>query len=322
MAQKRKVAVVAGEYLSSAENSTGHLMSEVIEALSAEYNVITVTVPKSQKGVTSGRLISVAKKSFLTIKLMVQIRKNSGLDRVLITCSNPFLNWYTLGFLGKFSSVNFIVFDIFPETASDLARPELRHILQLIRNFLLPKSVNIFCIGRGMLRYISNEIKNNKQTDYLHYTPIWVQSKDDNTAPLNLGSLVYFGNFGEVAEVKALTSFCKQLSDELTLKIVGRNASSKLSFLSENKYIKLSNEVSFSERKSVYNDRMASLVIQRPSLKNFAVPSKAFYSWENGLPILYFGSRDSELYQLVTSNRFLGIAFDFSEVGRDRKSVV
>ena len=115
--------------------------------------------------------------------------------------------------------------------------------------------------------------------------------------------------------MEAIKIFCENLNADLKLKIIGRNAPIRLSCLHGNKYVDLMKEVSFTDRKTIYNEGVASLVIQRPLLKYFAVPSKAFYSWENGLPIVYFGSRESELHQLVTLNPFLGIAFDFNEVG-------
>lgn len=237
--------------------------------------------------------------------------RRSKYDIVLVG-SNPFLSLLVPSIIwtGKRSDLYYLAFDLFPETlgATNIPFPRwLAKILAGVRNHNFRAAKGVFTIGRDMKRYISACSK----AEHIYYVPIWIGSTEpplppstnkDTTGPV----LHFFGNMGMVQDFSRLFQLLHQ-NKELRLEAYGAGAKTKIFQEDAPDKVIFHGPVPFTDRHAIFTPDIIGVVPQPESLIGLAVPSKAFYYWSRGLPILFLGSKASELGQIISSIPALGI---------------
>lgn len=313
MAQVINKIVVTSEFFDPNENSTGFLVHELYVSLQNDCTVQRAMPAKFLSNwKPQKRGPKLLKKVLILIDIIFKTRRLSDRDSVLLIVSNPFLNWFLTRLVGDFKAIHFLAFDVFPETGSAFLSNRIINALKKLRRWSLAHKLTFICIGRDMGEYLSREYPNKQMRN----VGIWV-------GPIKLGNrekhtdspkLLFFGNFGELTDFFVIKKLCQAGKRDYGIKVVGNGSEKFFDHIDSTPPVTLSKAVRFEERSSVYINITASLVVQHPRLKGLAVPSKAFFSWENHVPIIYFGARDSELFRLIDEHPFLGYAFEYHQL--------
>lgn len=313
MAQVKKRLVIMSEFADTQQNSTGFLVKTLSDALSKKFDVILI-VPSERLSTweTKKRVAKLFKKAVILIELFFRAKRLGGRNSKILLISNPFLNWFVTRLFGNYNSIYFLIFDVFPETGRSLLRPRSFNFLQKLRNWSVSRRVNFICIGQDMADYISVQFPLNDCID----VRLWVNSSEIKQLASNVDMpvLLSFGNFGELTDFKIIENLSVTEQRSYTIKVVGRGAQQFSNHLNEMMDILIPNLVDFEKRSTIYEGVTACLVVQHPSLKGMAVPSKAFFSWENNKPIIYCGDKNSEIFRIISEYPFLGFAFEYDEV--------
>lgn len=310
-----KKVVIASEFFDPNQNSTGFLVNELQVALTDNFIVQRVMPSKFLSTWSPQKRVSnVVKKLLILMSLMLKTRRMSGRETTLLIISNPFLNWFMTRAFGNFKAVHILAFDVFPETGQAFLSNWKVDVLRKLRKWSLTRNLKFICIGRDMAEYISKECPKHQITD----VGLWVEAKKvDADKELSIDAvLLFFGNFGKLTDFFVIKKLCQAPRRDYAVKVVGNGSEKFADHLNRMPLVTLLKAVKFEERMRVYDNIAASLVVQHPRLKGFAVPSKAFFSWENHVPIIYFGHKDSELFRLVHENPFLGYAFEYDHLER------
>lgn len=320
--------VIVAEYCDATSNSTGFLVSELKKHLSDDFVVKVITPPRAVSRI--GKLVArfaPLEKFLIALSLLFLARIHASKESHLLITTNPFFNWFTCRFFGGYRSRSILVFDFFPEALNVFGKTRLTSILLRVRNLLLPKFDNYFALSEDMCDYIRSFVGEHSKGK-VHKVPLWVEPRLSRSKSLDQGttatgklSAVYFGNLGALTDVDELTSICDDTTNVLDVDVVGAGSMAEDLHLSLSNVRNFGGGVPFDQRVKTLSQYDCSIVIQPPALRRFAVPSKAFFSWEVGCPVMLFADPASELFQEIESRRELGIAVPYGSA-KESQSVL
>ena len=305
--------VIVSEFSRPSDNSTGYLVHSLIQGLNNDFSVLSVVPNKIfNSWIAQNRLSKFVKKILIMLNLIYQVRHLRDDFTSLIIVTNPFLSWFSTRLFGHFYKKYLLTFDIFPETGLEILGEKNVKILKKIRNWTLDSNIDFLCIGHDMENFLVNEYTSNCVTRLR----LWVDAsyKPQEKFIFDSPDLLFFGSFGELTDYGAIDLLSSSNFRGFKISIIGNGSKRMRIRLGSFPNIQVSDAVDFQNRSEVYLNKTASLVLQDPRLMGFAVPSKAFFSWQCSVPVLYFGSSKSEIFSIISEYPFLGAAFTYDKL--------
>lgn len=305
------------------KNSTGHLVSQIpnlVEGVDVE--IIDVSSAPwlfrwlyAELEKCSG--VGPLRKLVALMGLLVAFLFRRGTYDHVIVVSNPFLTFLVPSIFWRIkrAKLHYLVFDLFPETLRAAGKTTPTWALRSIsafRNRNLRRANSIFVIGRDMKQRL---IEQGVGTTLI-YTPLWIGATEkaesgistvkESTPLHDKFKLSYFGNIGHVQDFGEVYRLIDSNSG-FSLDVYGAGSKLKSIAAESQGRARFLGSVPFRERSSVFKSCGIGLVPQACTLVGLAVPSKAFYYWSHGLPIIFLGNPASELGQIISESPALGV---------------
>ena len=315
--------LVICEFGCANKNSTGHLVSQIPNLLDgAEVEIVDASsMPRPFRRLYDAlerrnRAGSLKKLVALLGLLSASVTRRGKFDHVIVV-SNPFLTLLLPSALWRRrrATLHYLTFDLFPETlkATSLAIPPWAYsLVQSLRNRNLRRADGIFVIGRDFRQHLSAQNVDSK----LIYTPLWIGATEaaqpvapsimEEKTPNEKIRLNFFGNIGQVQDFGEVFRLL-DTNAAFSLDVYGAGAKSKSIAAEGHGRAHFYGAVPFQDRAKVFEPGSIGLVPQSTTLVGLAVPSKAFYYWSRGLPVLFLGCRNSELGQIISESPELGL---------------
>jgi hypothetical protein len=317
-----KVLVIC-EFGCADKNSTGHLVSQIPDLLDgADVEIIdTSTIPQPFRRLYTAleqrnRAGSMKKFVALLGLCCATLACKGGYDQVIVV-SNPFLTLLLPPSLWRIKGkkLNYLILDLFPETlkATPISVPVWAYQwIRMLRNRNLRRANGIFVIGRDMKQHLSAQ---NVETNVI-YVPLWIgatettqpatSSVTEDTSADEKIRLNFFGNIGQVQNFDEVFRLLDS-NTAFSLDVYGSGAKLKYIAGESQGRAHFFGAVPFKDRAKIFEHGSIGLVPQPNSLVGIAVPSKAFYYWSRGLPVLFLGCPESELGQIISEAPELGL---------------
>lgn len=326
-----KRILIVSEFGQADQNSTGHLISLLPAILEgAEVRILDIrSIPgpfaRLHSWVRRNRYLYVLSRLVALFGLIAgAVSGRKGCDAILVG-SNPFLSLLVPAGIwrGRNRQLFYLTFDLFPETtvAAGIALPSfIMRFLLWLRNRNLRRADGVLAIGRDMTEHLAKACGVRRA----HYLPIWLGEEERGEAqapwPDSAPILHFFGNMGRVQDFSPLFRLLEE-NPHLRLEAYGSgpSASSISSRITDR--LSFHGGVPFPERARAYTGDIIGVVLQKEELVGLAVPSKSYYYWARGLPILFVGSPLSEIGRAVHENPVLGMVLTpgVSHVGIEDK---
>ncbi|MGV3684507.1 MAG: glycosyltransferase family 4 protein [Daejeonella sp.] len=328
------------------ETSTGYILTEIAEslALSHQVNVITGQTSYSNKQVDLVRNISenicidrvairkwdknkllsrVVRMLLLTAKISwkVMIRVKPG-DRVIMV-TNPAPLLLLVSSIAKFKQVSLtvIVHDVFPENmvAAELLQQKSLAYKMLLKifNSAYRKASRLIVLGRDMQSILMK--KTQFDSDKIVVIPNWADIENIfpvSSQPQEGVKIQFAGNLGRVQGIiPFLTAYHKANNNYLSVDFFGDGALKEEieRFITTNDLNKVRLLPAFRrlEQQDILNKCDIGLVSLAEGMLGLGVPSKSYNLMAAGKPILYIGSKESEIAQLIAEEDIGWIFEDF-----------
>lgn len=337
----KKRVVVVTEYFYPAERNDAILITKIVKALSNSNEVEVICVSdlgeKQELEFLNGKIyrlknlnikskntiLRILKLIYLTTQLLYKsifFLRND--DRVFIVTNPVFLLPFIV-FLKKVKKfeVTLLVYDIFPENlvATNLLKKQslIYKLLKKIYNWSYHNIDKLIVIGRDMQDFIQKKVNNKKEVflieNWCDYKKIIPMRKEDNNIikNFNLQNKIVFsfvGNFGLVQGIKNLLEASSLVQNEnFILLFIGDGAEKNIieNFIKYN----YKNNVIYAgkypsiEENTFLNACDVSVISLNESMYGLGVPSKTYYNMSAGKPLLYIGSKDSEIGRVISDNK-------------------
>ena len=319
------------EFYYPAENSTGHILTRIIDSFSEENDTHIITVgnldAKERNGNTHTIRIkdypSLNKNKFiqrliklmgLSIKMTASIIWNVKKDDVVITVTNPALILIFLPFVKRIKKFKLIILvhDVFPENLVVAKTIKLRSLLyktaKKIFDSVYNKADLLITCGRDMQKTIRQKVKNKDKvlfipnfgdTDILY--PI---EKHKNPILQNLQIteklIVFFtGNIGRMQDIDNIIKTAELLKNDpsIVFLFIGEGAfKNKIkNYTEHNNNVILLPNMSRTDSLLFLNAGDIGLSTLLPNIMGVGVPSKTYAYMATGKPILAVMDDDSEI---------------------------
>lgn len=311
------------EFGCEAKNSTGHLVSQIPDLLDgADVEIIdTTAMPwlfrrlyKTLEQLSTAGLLS----KFIAVLglLCAYVGRKGDYDQIIVV-SNPFFTLLLPPLLWRIKAkrLNYLIFDLFPETlkATKMSVPIWAYkTIKMLRNRNLRRANCTFVIGRDMKKHL---ISQNVGASVI-YVPLWIGATEamlpvtsQITKEESPDEIIRLNFFGHIGQVQNFNDVFRLLESNTTLSLDVFGAGSKLKFIAResNSRVHFFGAVPFQDRARIFELDGIGLVPQQNSLVGLAVPSKAFYYWSRGLPVLFMGAWESEIGQIILRAPELGL---------------
>jgi glycosyltransferase involved in cell wall biosynthesis len=313
--------VIATEYISPTQNSTGYIWSNIINMCYQSGLEPTVVSP-SNKHVyeTFSGNTSLPFKFFkqirisllLTIKALLHSRRNS----VLLTGTNPLALLCLIPFVVYLRNNTWIllVHDVFPENlvAAGLIQETslLFRLLTFLFNRIYSSADVLICIGRDMKRVIDSKTCMPHKSVFL---PNWVVESDVFPLEKDCSSLgfskdqIVFQFFGNIGRVQGIDNILAAITlvTAPNAAFVFFGAGALLDYLKDfiashpSLNLMYGGHIPLTDKNVALSMCDISLVTLDPKMLGLGVPSKAYFSLAAGRPILASVDSDSELGYLL-----------------------
>ena len=275
--------------------ATGRILKEIQTELQTKGETVNVSyIPKESK-----RVVSLLK---LLFKSCFISRKNY--DTVVLMTDPPFL--LLAAPILKLKRIKVILWsqDVFPDLFYVFDTPILQHnFFKKINKFLLKFPDHIIVIGRDMKTIMQEEYKvpNDKISTIYNWadkviSPIKVK-KDKFT-------IMYSGNCGEAYNFDIIIEMAKQLKDEeIKFKLIcqGKQKTNLEQQIKDNELsnISISNYVNINEYNKSVNSADLHMISTKKETKGLMVPCKSYSALAAGIPLIYYGDKESEISLLI-----------------------
>ena len=301
----KKTAIVLNEFTSADSNSTGYLFNLLINKINFNYTVREINLEEFK---SKNNLNSVVKSFYLIVKLL---RVKKARDVIIVGTNPPLLPYvHFLTNIKKNKSILYIL-DLFPQNlvaANILSEKSFIYKLLIkIQIYLFSKYTAIVVIGRDMEKtLIANGLDKNK----IYYAPIIIpisncahQSQSIKVVE-DILRIQFFGNIGVMQGLKTVIEKIVSIdSKDFRLDVIGEGKNScevrKIIEKADSKNICYYPSVPMRERNTVLATAHYSLVALRLGSYGVAVPSKAYFSFSNGIPVIAILDEGSELSKII-----------------------
>lgn len=280
-------------------------------------NTKKITLPNISKNNLFLRILKFSIISLIfTYYLLVKLRK----DDVVMVITNPPFFLPILAFIKKIYKFKTIllIHDVFPQnTVAAKIFSEKNIFYKIILKVFLnsyKKMDFLLVIGRDMKNYVQNNIK----LENVLFIPHWSNineirvSSNKKTRSKILSNLkldnsfifLFSGNIGRVQNLELLINAAKFIKNKkIKLLIIG-NGANKKNLINMSNNLKLSNvffidEFSYQLQSKFLDICDVGIVSLSKSITGYGVPSKTFSYMAAGKPILFLGSRKSEIHLML-----------------------
>lgn len=317
------------------ENSTGHIITQIVDAFTKENNacIITVGHTNSEERNKNTHTIRINDNLFfdknkifqrsiklitLSIIMAVSLFKKVKKNDVVITVTNPA---FVLVFLAcirilKNYRLIVIVHDVFPENlvvARIINRENLLYkITNKIFNFAYRKGDLIIACGRDMQKTIEMKIKGQKKV-------IFIPNFGDNDilCPVekkhnklikelqleNKLVILFTGNLGRMQNIDSLISTAEILKEDYSIVFLfigeGVFADKIKDYSMHNKNVIYVSNMDMNDAYIFLNAGDIGISSLLPDIMGVGVPSKTYSYMATGKPIIAFMDSDSEIAMMV-----------------------
>lgn len=331
-------------------STTAVIMSLISEELSKENEITVICGPIQNEGLNYYKKIGFSVDKLKIIRVFgLQLSKNNLFKRIikqfLITISltrailvsldantkilavtNPPLLPVILAFitiLRKPRRTCLLVHDLFPHNAFKMGIIREQSILGIVLKKLFVWSYKqldqIIVIGRDMQRLVEKMVTGgNTKVAYIPNwsDPILINSNYPKEAIHNKKiTLGYAGNMGRAQGLQDFAKIIKCLRNK-NIQFLFSGGGALLGHLQEElqniKNIKFSEFFFRHEQDKFYDKIDIAIVLLGDGMLGLGVPSKTYNLIAAGIPILFVGPKESEIYRLVVEEG-VGWAFDWSE---------
>lgn len=268
----------------------------------------------------------IIKQFLITISLTRAMLLSLDANTKILAVTNPPLLPVILAFISIFRkprSTCLLVHDLFPDNAFKMHIIRERSILGVVLKKLFVWSYRkvdqIIVIGRDMQDIVENMVSGgNTEVSYIPNwsDPLLINSNYPKEAihdtKITLG---YAGNMGRAQGLQDFASIIK-CTKRKDIQFLFSGGGALLGRLQEE--LKNTNNIQFSEnffrhaQDKFYDKIDIAIVLLGDGMHGLGVPSKTYNLIAAGLPILFVGPKESEIYRLVVEEG-IGWAFDWSE---------
>lgn len=317
--QKLQDLYVVTQFADASTNSTGYLWALLIEsARQAGYRVHVISPRAEWPGYLPKALVKLITTASLLVSCLLYLPRKS----TVLCATNPVFLPLALSLVRwiKHIKVFVVIHDLFPQNAviagyfSTQTR-RYRWLCGLFR-FAYQGCAGVVVIGRDMYLVVREWVGPDLP---LEYVPNWVPAvplagphilRAAEQEP-QLCRFQYFGNLGSLQGLDVvLDGIAQSRAPNARFDFIGTGATAAAiaahPVLANDTRIALHPTVAFADRNRVLGACDVSLVTLKPQMYGLAVPSKAYFSFANGIPILYMGDKGSELHLTLQDSPALG----------------
>ena len=328
---------VVSEFVDKKNNSTGYYWNKIIQGLESKFNTNVISLLSSNENAindfSSVKFINIdsnAKynknslivRAFSQLKIsflfFISILRNVKKQDAIFSGTNPSFLLVFISLAKKFVNFRWIllVHDVFPENlvASKILRKNtmIYKFLYLLFNATYRMADELIVIGTDMEDLLKQKLKKAKIT----YVPNWVDvndicSNDKNTIDEKKIVFQFFGNIGRVQGIDFLLEVIKKVQNHKAHFVFsghGTEVNKLQDFIKNNSTSRISYKgpVSFENNTNELFNCDIAIVTLTNGMRGLAVPSKAYFSIAADRPILVISEENTELHNLVKSNRNIG----------------
>ncbi len=264
---------------------------------------------------------------YLSFMMMKEIYQNVLPGQSILAVTNPPNLIVLIAILKKVKHFKFciLVHDVFPENS--IAAKIFKNnknlfyiLLKYIYDIAYRQADIIITCGRDMNEYIEKKVRKNSKAIVKCITN-WADIERIYPLPQQVMQekiiLKYAGNFGRVQGLKKLFDIISEVNNQKLLFIFqGSGAIKKeleeIIIAKKIKNIKILGSYSRSDENKILNDCNIGVVSLDEQMEGFGVPSKVYNIMAAGKPVLYIGSKRSEVSRMINENG-IGYSFLFSQ---------
>lgn len=358
MKGKKNIWVISEIYY-PVDVSTGYYITEIAESLAKEDFTVNVLTSTSTYGVITKKIKSeelwknvyikrvntlftknnktikrVINAFYVSLRLSIKLLANSKKGDKVLAVTNPFFLILFLPLICLIKELDYtlLVHDIFPENLFAIKDKKRKGLLDLLLLKLFNKAYSkpnrCIAIGRDMVSILEEKGAKN-----IHFIPIWSQDKE--ILPINKKKTIFLkesnlcnsfifqfaGNLGLAQGIESLLMAIDELEDNVAhFLFIGAGA------LYDTIQKKESNKISIYgyQKRCAQHDFLnacdVSIVSLSDGMLGLGVPSKTYNILAAGKPILFLGSKKSEVALLIKEHN-IGWVVE-SKNSEDIKSVI
>jgi len=322
--------VVINKFLSESDNSTGYLLNNIFKRAKEGNSVELVALNYHSEFKKISLIWRIYYSIIETRELLKKLSKlKLSANSTIISGSNPFLLNLLIGFnKKKYNDAKWkpIILDFFPLNFAYLVGLKKgSYLSKLFEKFsvFFYKNADLILTTNQRIKEIFeeySEVKVISVETWIMPDDIAYKSHEERQGPLNfqfLGNISALQNMPFVVNsfLKAEGDFIFEIFGEGTaakkIKHMLGTSKNKVRYLGPSRYV-LDNEK--------LTDADISVVSLLPGIEDCAVPSKAYYSILSGIPILYFGPKNSHLGKLIDKTK-VGFIIDEHETNMASKKI-
>ena len=334
---------IVSEFFYPDETATAYILTNIANALSEKYEVHVICGPKSSRIASVSHLketikihrvrsFNLSKDKLFTrsIRLLlitisfagILLFKSKRKDKVLVV-TNPAPFLVIASFIKKIKrfELTILTHDLFPENVipAGVIRSEQSLLYRLLLwkfNRSYAKADKIIAIGRDMEELIRLKISQYNSKAVVKVITNWADPWI-NVSParpcLDKIEIQYAGNIGRVQGLMDFLEVFKEAENKSVLLSIwggGAMCSTIMNTIQEWKLDNIYQHGFYTRNQyeQIVQDCDLSLVTLVDGMYGLGVPSKAYNIMAAGKPILFIGSRDSEIWRLVKENE-IGYCF-------------
>lgn len=316
------------------ENSTGHIMTRIIDTFTSKYKANIITVGhqgiternsnicairikdiKLNKNILFQRLL---KLFFISLKMTMTILYLAKKKDVVVTVTNPAPILFFLACIKRIRKIKLIIIvhDVFPENLIVAGIIRQKSILYAIVKKIFDWAYNqadfLIACGRDMQKTIQKKVKykdkvifisNFDDTDILY--PI---NKRENQIIKNLQIsdkliVLFAGNIGRMQNIDNLIKTAKLLKDETSIIFLfigeGAHQDKIKSYVSNHKNVLLLPAMKKEEALLFLNAGDIGITSLLPNIMGAGVPCKTYSYMATGKPIIAVMDQDCEVAMMI-----------------------
>jgi glycosyltransferase involved in cell wall biosynthesis len=269
----------------------------------------------------------------LTLKVIRLCKKG---DEILLA-TNPATIIPLIVIIAKIKKIklSILVHDVFPENLIPInifkTTNPIYRILKFIFDYSYGKADTLIVLGRDMANIMIHKTEKAKTRPNIRIIENWSDIDEVKKEPFienkylshipNLSNKIIFqyaGNIGRLQGLEKLIEVvAKSKNENLHFLFLGEGAlkSQLTKYVESNNVENVSFGASFSRdlQNTILNSCHIGIVSLYDSMEGLGVPSKTYNLLAAGKPILYLGSKNSEIGQMVNENE-IGWQFELSDV--------
>ena len=345
-----KKLVIVSELFYPDPSATAVIMSKIAEELSKQHKVVVICGPTQSEGLDYYKKIGFSVNNLKIIRVPgTQLNKKNLLEKIvkqflvvirlgramlmlidantkILAVTNPPLLPVMIILITLFrknEGTFLLIHDLFPDNAFKMGLIRERSMFGIMLKKLFvwsyKKVDDIIVIGRDMQLLVEKMVAGSKTS--VAYIPNWsdpflINSKYSNEDVHNKTiTLGYAGNMGRAQGLLDFSSIIKRSTNkDVRFVFAGDGALSERlrEDLQHADNIQFDSNFVRQKQADFYNNIDVAIVLLSNGMLGLGVPSKTYNLIAAGLPILFVGPRESEIYRLV-ADEGIGWAFDWSE---------